>query len=95
MYQALEKTPFVSLYGSQNWVEDFAEYCTWYYFTAQLHQPYRIIISRDCMTEMIYEPMESALVQERIGTPSLDSESQVGGGHDGHPLRTERLVPAR
>jgi hypothetical protein len=74
LYQALGKTPFVSLYGSQNWVEDFAEYYTWYYFTAQLHQPYRIIISRDGMTEMIYEPMESDLVQERTGTPYLEKE---------------------
>lgn len=72
LYRDLEKTPFVSLYGSQNWAEDFAEYCTWYYFTSQLHQPYRIILSGDSTIDMIYEPMESDQVQKRTGTPLFD-----------------------
>lgn len=71
LYRELENTPFVSLYASQNWAEDFAEYCLWYYFTANLDQPYSIIVSRDGITEMVYEPMESYLVRERTGVPSL------------------------
>jgi hypothetical protein len=71
LYNELKKTPFVSLYASLNWAEDFAEYCLWYYFTTELHQPYRIIVSRDGTVEMIYEPMESSLVRDRAGVPYL------------------------
>ncbi|MBN1627354.1 MAG: hypothetical protein JW944_12600 [Deltaproteobacteria bacterium] len=69
LYEDLENTPFSSLYASQNWAEDFAEYCTWRYFTNRLGQPYIITVSRDGVTEMIYEPMQSYQVRERTGTP--------------------------
>jgi hypothetical protein len=72
LYHELENTPFVSLYASLNWAEDFAEYCMWYYFTEELYQPYRIIVTRDGTAEVIYEPMESFLVWDRKGVPSLE-----------------------
>jgi hypothetical protein len=65
VYQELEKTPFVSLYGSQNWTEDFGEYCMWQYFTQYLNQPYRIIVQKGDTVDFVYEPMESEIVQER------------------------------
>ena len=66
LYRDLAETPFVSLYGSQNWAEDFAEYCTWYYFTTRLKQPYRIIISRKGTDETVLEPLKSERVRRRL-----------------------------
>ena len=31
IYESLSKTPFPTVYGSQNWAEDFAESFTWFY----------------------------------------------------------------
>ena len=47
VYDALQKTPFVSLYGSLNWTDDLAEYVAAYHLTEVLKQPYRIVIRED------------------------------------------------
>lgn len=65
IYRSLSRTPFVSLYGSRNWAEDFAEYCAWYFFTKKLHQPYRIDVVASGQVVYSYEPMDAAQVAER------------------------------
>jgi hypothetical protein len=68
LYQDLQKTPFASLYGSRNWAEDFAEFSCWYHFTTVLGQPYRILLSRNGVTELTLEPMKSVLIENRTAT---------------------------
>ena len=68
-YQALARTPFVSLYGSSNWYDDVAELVTCYYLTQELHQPYRIVLRKDKETIYSLDPMKSPLVAARF--PSI------------------------
>jgi hypothetical protein len=57
VYDELAASPFVSLYGSTAWVEDFAEYCTWSWLTGQLGQPYRITVQHGGDTLVDLQPM--------------------------------------
>jgi hypothetical protein len=66
VYTLLQQTPFVSLYGSTSWTEDLAEYLTVYYFTRQLHQPFKIELRQNAQVIWSYEPMKSVLVQRRV-----------------------------
>jgi hypothetical protein len=67
LYGWLSRTPFASLYGSRNWLDDIAEYVAVYHLTEMLKQPYRIVI-RDAAREVfVHEPMKSGLVRGRIG----------------------------
>ena len=65
MYQRLEETPFSSLYGSQNWAEDFAELFTWHYFTKTLSQPYEIDFFHGQDRTLQLKPMTFPHVVER------------------------------
>lgn len=65
-YRMLATTPFVSLYGGSNWYDDVAELVTCYYLTQNLHQPYRIVLSRGAETVYSLSPMEDALVRARF-----------------------------
>jgi hypothetical protein len=67
VYAALRRTPFVSLYGSNNWFDDLAEYVTVYHSTQVLKQPYRIVIRNEGKEVFGYEPMKSDLVRGRVG----------------------------
>jgi hypothetical protein len=67
VYRALRRTPFVSLYGGRNSLEDLAEYVTVYHLAEVLKQPYRIVIRRGNDEVFVYEPMKSDLVRRRIG----------------------------
>jgi hypothetical protein len=67
VYQALQKKPFVSLYGSCARSEDVAEYVTVYHLTHVLKQPFTIVVTKDNKTIFEYAPMQSAIVQERVG----------------------------
>ncbi len=67
VYRYLSRTPFVSLYGSRNWLDDLAEYVTVYHLTEVLKQPYRITVRNHDKEVFAYEPMKSALVRGRIG----------------------------
>ncbi len=68
-YQALARTPFVSLYGSSNWYDDVAELVTCYYLTQELHQPYRIVLRKESDTIYSLDPLNSPLVAARF--PSI------------------------
>jgi hypothetical protein len=66
MYEALQRTPFASLYASMNWSDDLAELVTVSHWTTKLGQPFRIVI-RDGEREVFaYEPMASPLVRQRL-----------------------------
>ncbi len=66
VYRYLSRTPFVSLYGARNWLDDLAEYVTVYHLTEVLKQPYRITVRNKDKEVFAYEPMKSALVRGRI-----------------------------
>lgn len=66
LYQTLTRTPFVSLYGASNWLDDLAEYLSVYHFTHKLKQPFRIILRKNGREVFSYQPMKSKLVQSRI-----------------------------
>jgi hypothetical protein len=67
VYESLQRTPFVSLYGSCNWYEDLAEFVSVYHFTEKLGQRFRIVVRNDDEVLFSYEPMQSKLVKARIG----------------------------
>jgi len=67
VYEALSRTPFVSLYGMSSWHEDLAELLTVFHFTQKLGQPFMISIFNVDRKEIYsYEPMKSPLVQSRL-----------------------------
>jgi hypothetical protein len=67
LYRSLQKTPFVSVYGSNARPEDLAEYVSVYHFTQKLDQPYKIVVRREGKEVLVYEPMKSELVSSRTG----------------------------
>jgi hypothetical protein len=67
LYEYLRRTPFASLYGGRNWLDDLAEYVSVYHLTEVLKQPYRIVVRRGNDLVVAYEPMKSELVRRRIG----------------------------
>jgi hypothetical protein len=67
LYEYLRRTPFASLYGGRNWLDDLAEYVSVYHLTEVLKQPYRIVLRRGDAEIFAYEPMKSQLVRRRIG----------------------------
>lgn len=71
VYHALQKTPFVSLYGSCARSEDLAEYVTVYHLTHVLKQPFTIIVTKDNKKLFGYAPMQSGIVKSRIGQMNL------------------------
>jgi hypothetical protein len=65
IYQNINKTPFVSVYGSQNWAEDFAEVYTCYYLETHFGIEYKIKIYRNNILQMEYSPNDNDLVKRR------------------------------
>jgi len=66
LYEHLMATPFVSLYGSVSWSEDFAESVMFYHLTQVLRQPYEIRLIKNAATIQVFRPMESAKVKEKF-----------------------------
>lgn len=66
IYNALEKTPFVSLYGMASWYEDIAELVTIYHLTYVLKQPFVIYIKEHGVIKSKFEPMKNKLVKRRL-----------------------------
>lgn len=67
VYASLRRTPFVSVYGARNWLDDFAEFVAVYHLTEVLKQPYRVVVRGGHQEVFVYEPMKSDLVRGRIG----------------------------
>lgn len=66
LYKQLSSTPFVSIYASLSWVEDFADFVSLYHLTKNLGQPYVIRVIKGNTQIYSYEPMKSNYVRERI-----------------------------
>lgn len=67
VYRGLARTPFVSLYSSFNWAEDFAEYVTYYYFVHGLGLKYRITVRKNGTVLYRYEPLKKEEIRDRSG----------------------------
>ena len=65
LYDALGRTPFISVYASCDPNDDFAELAAWSELTERLHQPYRIVISKSTTVIRVFEPAHSHLVRMR------------------------------
>jgi len=70
LYERLANSPFPSLYAAQNWAEDCAECCTWYFFTDRLGERYQVGLRRGGTVEVAYEPIYWSRVVHRF--PQLD-----------------------
>lgn len=66
LYEALGRTPFVSLYGSSARTEDLAEYLTVYHLTQKLKQPFRISVFDGDRQVLLHAPMNSEIVRARF-----------------------------
>lgn len=66
IYKALQKTPFVSLYGMASWSEDFAELATIYHLTKKMNQPFYISVKKNGFELIRFEPMKNKLVKRRL-----------------------------
>ena len=58
MYDALRRTPFASLYASNNWHDDLAELLALYHVTERLGQPYRIVVRDGSREVYLYRAVE-------------------------------------
>lgn len=56
VYAALGKTPFASLYATQNWAEDLAEQMAFFHLTQSLGVPYTIRVKKDGKTVVALSP---------------------------------------
>lgn len=66
VYRGLAGSPFVSLYGSQSWAEDLAEFVTFYHVTQKMRLPYVISVAIKGKEVMRYRPMENPEVRKRF-----------------------------
>ncbi|MFA6434901.1 MAG: hypothetical protein WCW52_09420 [Elusimicrobiales bacterium] len=68
LYVEFSRSPFVSLYGSRNWAEDFAELVTFWMITRQLRQPYMITVTVPGGEPLVIKPMDSQKNLDRAGS---------------------------
>jgi hypothetical protein len=66
VYKQLTATPFVSLYGSMNWAEDFADSVMFYHLTQVLGQQYEIHLTEKLGPSWVFKPIDSPRVRERF-----------------------------
>ncbi|MEE9465919.1 MAG: hypothetical protein V3W14_10145 [Candidatus Neomarinimicrobiota bacterium] len=66
VFEQLEATPFVSLFGSRNWAEDLAEMVMFYHLTQVLDQPYTITITEKRKQISIHQPMQHEAARARF-----------------------------
>ena len=72
IYEALRAGPFVSLYASTNWADDFADLYTYKYLTEKLGQPYEVSVFRGDVALVRYLPLLTEKVRARsLALPSL------------------------
>lgn len=67
LYKALRKTPFASLYGMASWFEDLAELATIYHLTKKMKQPFRVVVKKNDLELIRFEPMKNKRVKKRLG----------------------------
>lgn len=66
LYDAFAKSPFVTLYASQSWAEDFAETAMVYHLTKKLHQPYKVVLKKNGKEFVQYSPLQSEKISRRF-----------------------------
>lgn len=66
VYEALLKSPFVSLYGTMNWAEDFAEYFTWYYLRNNYNCNFQVELKNKDVVVKTFYPLETVKVKARM-----------------------------
>ena len=67
LYEFLEKSPFATLYGAQNWMEDFAEMFAVVMSVDELHRPWKLTVTKN--GKSIYEidnPLKRHSVAPRV-----------------------------
>ncbi|MBP7736475.1 MAG: hypothetical protein KA369_10925 [Spirochaetes bacterium] len=66
IYRGLSESPFVSLYGSQSWAEDLADFVTFYHVTQKMKHPYVISVKIKGKEIVNYKPMDNPEVKKRF-----------------------------
>lgn len=67
VYRELAGTPFVSLYGSLNWADDFADLFMYYCLAKKYKQPYALECLKNGEVVETFRPLENPLVRARMG----------------------------
>jgi len=65
IFQALNNTPFSSLYASKTWAEDFAEGFTWYYLKKYFEIEYITKVYKNENLVIVFNPNENELARKR------------------------------
>jgi len=78
IYEDLSRSPFISLYGAQNWAEDLAELLTFYHLTNKMGMSYRIAVFRGETVLYRSNPAENPYVKARF--PQLERFYRVTPG---------------
>jgi hypothetical protein len=66
IYKDLKNTPFVSIYGSGTWAEDFAEAFTWAYLKEKFDVTYTVEISVNDEIMLTFSPLQNVHFQNRM-----------------------------
>lgn len=71
VYQALEKSPLTSLYGSLNWAEDMADFVTFHHLARHMNLPVSVRILKKGKVAHRYDPMKHPRVKIREGEMTI------------------------
>jgi len=66
IYDELSRSPFISLYSTLSWSEDFAEMGAFYHLTEKLHYRYYLYVLNDGKIEKEYQPATFPSVKDRF-----------------------------
>ena len=75
LYQALQKTPLVSLYSTNSRNEDLAECLTIYHLTQNLKQPFKMFLTAGGKTILVNDPVKRKEVWNRMKALSVFYEN--------------------
>jgi hypothetical protein len=66
IYRSLENTPFVSLYASKNWAEDFAEAFSWTYLKQKFDIDYTVEVLQNEIVVFTFSPLQNERFLRRM-----------------------------
>ena len=66
-YLKLKESPFVTIYSTKAWYEDFADLATYYHISEKLGSTITVEVEEDSKRILIFNPMKSKLVKLRLG----------------------------
>ncbi len=76
MYTALSKTPFVSLYGTVTWGEDFVETFAWFYLAEKLNIRYKVQLTINGKIELTFDPLKNEIAEYRYNQIKKEIEEK-------------------